>query len=788
MNYPVDIEIKLGYNKIRRRLASYCQTDKAREKSGTFGWETKPGRIKHQLENLSLLLKLRNSKPTLSLGDIWNVSEVVKRFAVEGAFAEPEELGGVRHILGSCNRIREYLVSDEAGTASLLKIYSLDEDLNPIIDRIDEVISEHNEVKENASPALAKLHKQIKNAERSIMRKASDLLKHYVEKNYVSGKELTIRDGRLVAPVLAEYKRKVDGIITDESAGGKIVYIEPMEVVHLNNELTEFQLKKRQEIIKVLKGLTAVLRPFSNTILDCEQIVTEFDFLQAKAVYSESYHGAVPKIIQKPGLHWIEARHPLLIEQSDLKSVVPLDIHLDEDQRMVLVSGPNAGGKSVALKTILLGQLMIQSGMSFPCDPRSEVGIFQNLFVNIGDDQSIENDLSTYSSHLRSMKYFLEKANEKSLICVDELGSGTDPVLGGPLAEAILEGLVRTKAYGVISTHFSNLKQFAEDNPRIVNAGMLFDMQRLQPLYQLRVGEPGSSFSFEIAGKMGLPKTVLAIARKKVKVTDREREQLLIGLQTERQRLDELRTELLLKEKEAEEFRTEYRKLYNELESQRKEIMASAKEKALQIIDDSNRAVEKTIHDIKLSEAQKKKTKNVRKSLDQERDKLVNDLTKDKRDTSGTPIEVGDEVMLKGQQVILEVLEVIGGKAVVSNGLIKTRVDVSQLVKTRKTVKKKIARSNVTREVMNKQSVFSPELDVRGKRTDDALKMVETWLDDAFVLGAVRLRLIHGHGHGILKTQLRNYLKQQHFVDELSNEHEERGGSGVTLVKLKSTT
>jgi DNA mismatch repair protein MutS2 len=718
---------------------------------------------------------------------VWNVSDVIKRFEVEGSFAEPEELGAIRHILKLCNRIREYLTSEEVDSSELLKQFSLSEPLDPIIDEIDAVITEDNVVKENASPALAKIFKQIKNAERSVMRKANDLLKHYIEKNYVSGQELTIRDGRLVAPILAEYKRKVEGIITDESAGGKIVYIEPMEVVHLNNELTEFQLKKRQEIIRVLKELSSTLRPYGETLLQGEKVVSAFDFLQAKALYAESYEGEVPTITESPGVHWKKARHPLLLEQSKKSDVVPLDIKLDVDQRMVLVSGPNAGGKSVALKTILLGQLMIQSGLAFPCNPRSEIGVFQKLFVNIGDDQSIENDLSTYSSHLRSMKHFLEQADDSTLICVDELGSGTDPVLGGPLAEAILEGLVRTKAYGVISTHFSNLKQFAEDRDGITNAGMLYDMQRLRPLYELRVGEPGSSFSFEIAGKMGLPKTVIEEARKKVKVTDHEREQLLIGLQTERKRLNDLREELLAKEKEAEEFRKEYRKLYSELEAQKKEILASAKEKALQIIDDSNQKVEKTIHDIRKSEAQKKKTKRVRKSLDQEREKLVKDLTKEKQDTSGAPIEVGDEVMMKGQQVTLEVLEIKGNEALVSNGLIKTRVKKDQLVKTRKTIRKK-TRSNVNRTMMNKQSVFNPELDVRGKRTEDALKMVESWLDDAFVLGAVNLRLIHGHGYGILKSQLRNYLKQQHFVDTLNYEHEERGGSGVTLIKLKTTT
>ncbi|MEJ2005575.1 MAG: Smr/MutS family protein, partial [Cyclobacteriaceae bacterium] len=595
--------------------------------------------------------------------------------------------------------------------------------------------------------------------------------------------------GRLVIPVLAEYKRRIKGFIHDESATGQTVYLEPAQVLESNNEIRELEYAEKREIIRVLTDLTDRLRPHIKTLTALSDLLGTFDFIRSRARLARTLKAVKPSCKGKPIMDLVEARHPLLTLNygESGKKVVPVSLQLDDSSRIMVISGPNAGGKSVALKTVGLMQYMWQCGLLVPVDEQSTIGIFNDIFIDIGDEQSIENDLSTYSSHLTLMKNFMANAAEHSLVLIDEFGTGTDPQFGGAIAEAILKELLELRSRGVITTHYSNIKTFAEKNKGLMNGAMKYDVEHLEPLYELQPGIPGSSFSFEVARKIGLPDAIIAHARDLVGQKQVNVDELILKLEKQEQEIRE--RDRVLKEREAETARLEakYRKLSEELETNKKEIITKAKEEASDLLRQTNREIEKTIRHIKENKAQKEETQKIRGRLEALKEKVK--PGQKMPDRVPEELEEGDMVRLMGKDVTGEVLSVRGKKVEVQVGALKTIVKKNQLEKISKTEARsqQRGRSSVRSNVdMNQRlSGFSHTLDVRGKRALEALSAVTRFIDDAVLFSANEVRILHGKGDGILRKAIRENLRGNPQVGDVRDEHVERGGAGISVVSLK---
>ena len=628
----------------------------------------------------------------------------------------------------------------------------------------------------------------------------------------------TMRDGRLMIPVAPAFKRKIKGIVHDESASGKTVFIEPEVVVEANNRVRELEGDERREIMKILTEFTNIVRPMVPDILQSYEFMADIDFIRAKALFAEQVKGIKPVVENVQQVDWARAVHPLLYLslQKQNKQVIPLDITLDEKKRILIISGPNAGGKSVCLKTVGLLQYMMQCGLLIPLHESSRTGIFSSIFIDIGDEQSIENDLSTYSSHLTNMKYFVRNCNEKTIILIDEFGSGTEPQIGGAIAEALLDRFNRNRSFGVITTHYQNLKHFAEDTEGIVNGAMLYDRHLMQPLFKLSIGNPGSSFAVEIARKIGLPEDVIADASVKVGSDYIDMDKYLQDIVRDKRYWESKRQNIRQQEKKLEDITSRYEKDLEEVNRQRKEIMREAKAEAQRILAEANARIENTVREIKEAQAEKEQTKLARKALEEfkasvestgeEDDKIARKMAKlqerkeRKKQKQNTPaakqtfnrdvIEVGDNVRLKGQVSAGTVMELQGKQAVVAFGMIKSTVKLEQLEKVSKgQIKKEIQKStfvssDTTDHMHEKKLNFKQEIDVRGMRGDEALQTVTYFIDDAIQVGASRVRILHGTGTGILRQLIRDYLHSVPGVRHYHDEHVQLGGAGITVVEL----
>jgi DNA mismatch repair protein MutS2 len=788
MIYPTEFEQKIGFDQIRQRLKGYCLS--------TLGI-TQVDQIKFssQFEQIKLLLlqskefkQIIERAEAFPTSNFYDPTDILQTIAIEDSFIEEDNF---RLLLLSLQTILEaasFLDKNKESYPVLHQLSAAVTLTKQFVAPVQSKFDEQWKVRDNASPELSKLRKQLRDEEGKVRRLTEQLFRQASSQGWVpEGASPTIREGRLVIPLLAEYKRKFRGFIIDESATGQTIYMEPAEVLEANNEIRDLFHAERREVVKILKVLTSQLRQNSGEIQKAYVFLAKIDLIRAKAKFALEIEADLPQLIDKPDLNWMQARHPLLfLTLKGKKKIVPLDIELTDKNPFLLVSGPNAGGKSVCLKTVGLIQYMTQCGLLVPLYEKSTVGIFENIFIDIGDQQSMENDLSTYSSHLKNMGFFLSHSDHRTLVLMDELGSGTDPNFGGGIAEAILSGLVEKKVWGVATTHYYNLKLFAENREGIRNGSMRFDTQHLEPLFSLEIGKPGSSFALEIARKTKLPDSLL---QKAEQIIGKE----LIGLETlmksvaeEKQLLEKKQRELHFNENKLTQELERYQSLSSELESKKKEILNKAKTEASYLLKETNREIEKTIRHIQENKAEKKETRKVRAGLIDLANK-VQPEDKSMKLTADVTLKIGDKVRMIGQEVTGTLSSIKDTSAIVQFGNMQSHLKLSQLVRSdlvdaSASVKK--ARSFGI-DVLQKQSFFVPTLDIRGKRVEEVSIILDQFLDDAILLGQGELKILHGKGEGVLRKVIREQLKKVKEVASFKDEHVDRGGDGITVVVLK---
>ena len=821
MLYPSNIESKIDFTGVRTLLLNNCISALGKDKVEEINFSSDFPRVQQQLSQTDEMLRiLSDADETLPVGDFFDLREGLSRIRVEGLFFDEPEVFELRRALEAVRRVVDFIAKKEAEQFpqlhSMIKGVSLFPD---ILRRIDLILDKFGKIKDNASHELASIRRQMMQVQSSVSRSLNQILRQaqadgYVEKDVAP----TIRDGRLVIPVSPAFKRKISGIVHDESASGKTVFIEPAQVVEANNRIRELEGEERREIIRILTEFTNFVRPYTEDILSSQYFLGEIDFLRSKALFAQRINAIKPRTDAVCQLEWRKAVHPLLYLslQKQGKEVVPLDIQLNEKQRILLISGPNAGGKSVCLKTVVLLQYMLQCGLLIPVHPDSRCGIFSRIFIDIGDEQSIENDLSTYSSHLTNMKFFVRNSNQSTLILIDEFGTGTEPMIGGAIAEATLERYNRNKAFGVITTHYTNLKHYAEDAEGIVNGAMLYDRQHLQPLFMLEIGNPGSSFAIEIARKIGLPEDLIADAAEKVGSEHLDYDKHLQDIVRDKRYWENKRQVIRQKEKKMDEMLARYEADMADINRARKEITQKAKAEAQQLLNDSNARIENTIRHIKEAQAEKEKTRAVRSELQEFRERLQlmdPDTTADSGNTGNTRntgkkeikpakklvkpaatlqsvvLQPGMMVRLKDQSTTGKIMEIQDKLATVAFGNLKSTVKLNRLEPVsnnqfKKEQKQIYAVSTVTEEVRSRKLNFRSEIDLRGMRADEALQAVTYFVDDALMVGISTVRILHGTGTGALRQIIRQYLATVHGVRGFRDEHVQFGGAGITIVEM----
>lgn len=788
MIYPDTLEQKLGFDQIRIRLKANCLSGAGAERVDAIRFSTRAATIKTDLlQTLEFRLILEKNEAFPS-GHYYDATDWLRKIGVEGNYIDADQflkLGLALETILSC---KQFLHKAREVYPALFKL------TEPVIltSRLKELIFQKIDdkalVRDSASAELTRIRKRLREEQSRLRRLADQLFRQAVAERWVpEGALPTLRDGRVVLPIHAEHKRKLKGFILDESATGQTVFMEPAEMLDANNEIRDLEHAEKREVIAILKTLTSAMREELPALHDAFEFLSLVDFIRAKAKFALEIQGDLPIMENGPELTWYKARHPLLyLSLKGKREVVPLDIDLDSENRLLLVSGPNAGGKSVCLKTVGLLQYMVQCGLLIPLSDRSRVGIFDDIFLDIGDQQSIENDLSTYSSHLRNMRVFLESASGRSLVLLDELGSGTDPNFGGAIAEAVLQELLNKRVWGVATTHYYNLKLFAGQRQGIRNAAMRFDSEHLAPLYILDIGKPGSSFALEIARKTGLPAATLEQAEKLVGKDLAGFESLVRSLEKERAELSAKIQRMERQEGELKQSLTRYQALSTDLETRKKEIITKAKEEAAGILKETNREIEKTIRHIRENKAERKETLKVRQNL-QALQQRVGHKKQEKQDKPATPIREGDRVRITGQDGSGTVVALKDKTASVQFGDFKSLIHISKLEKITSAMEKEVTRQPRASGInlYEKQAHFNPTLDVRGKRVEEVVPLLEQFLDTALLLGHGELRILHGKGEGVLRKVIREQLSCVKQVATFHDEHVERGGDGITIVVLK---
>ena len=823
MFYPLNFEQKTGFDKIRLLLSDKCLSPLGTERVSEMDFSTDYTTITDRLEQVAEFVRIQQGEEDFPANYFFDVRYSLKRIRPEGTWLDERELFDLKRSLQTIyDIVRFFRPSEEDEEVKYPALTALAGDIlvfPQLIGKIDTILDKFGKVKDNASPELQTIRREMTITMSNISRSLQLILRNAQSEGVVD-KDVTptMRDGRLMIPVAPAFKRKIKGIVHDESASGKTVFIEPEVVVEANNRIRELEGEEKREIIRILTGFTDVIRPLTTDILQSYEFLADIDFIRAKALFALEIGGIRPVVENKQQVDWARAVHPLLYLslKKQHKEVVPLDITLTDEKRLLIISGPNAGGKSVCLKTVGLLQYMLQCGLLVPMHESSRVGIFENLFIDIGDEQSIENDLSTYSSHLTHMKFFVKNCNERTMLLIDEFGSGTEPQIGGAIAEALLSRFNQRKSFGVITTHYQNLKHFAEDTPGVVNGAMLYDRHLMQPLFKLAIGNPGSSFAIEIARKIGLPEDVIADASAKVGQDYINMDKYLQDIVRDKRYWEGKRQNIRQREKRLEEVIAKYEKDLDEVSSQRKEIVREAKAEASRILSDANAKIENTIREIKEAQAEKERTKQARQGLQEfksqvdgakEEDERIarkmeklkerNERKKQKQKAAAQPqfnrevIEVGDSVRLKGQTTAGTVLEIQDKEAVIAFGMIKSTVKLERLEKVSKgQIKKEIQKSTFISEqtsdqMHEKRLHFKQEIDVRGMRGDEALQTVTYFIDDAIQVGAQQVRILHGTGTGILRQLIREYLRTVSGVRSFHDEHVQFGGAGITVVELE---
>ncbi|WP_274225306.1 endonuclease MutS2 [Bacteroides fragilis] len=831
MIYPQNFEQKIGFDQIRQLLKDKCLSTLGEERVNEMNFSDHFEEVDELLNQVAEFVRIIQEEDNFPDQFFFDVRPSLKRIRIEGMYMDEQELFDLRRSLETIRDIVRFLQRNDEEESDCpypsLKKLAGDITVFPqLITKIDGILNKYGKIKDNASTELSRIRRELANTMGSISRSLNSILRNAQSEGYVD-KDVapTMRDGRLVIPVAPGLKRKIKGIVHDESASGKTVFIEPAEVVEANNRIRELEGDERREIIRILTEFSNTLRPSIPEILQSYEFLAEIDFIRAKSHFAIQTNSIKPSLENEQLLDWTMAVHPLL--QLSLakhgKKVVPLDIELNLKQRILIISGPNAGGKSVCLKTVGLLQYMLQCGMLVPMHERSHVGLFGSIFIDIGDEQSIEDDLSTYSSHLTNMKIMMKNCNERSLILIDEFGGGTEPQIGGAIAEAVLKRFNIKGTFGVITTHYQNLKHFAEDHEGVVNGAMLYDRHLMQALFQLQIGNPGSSFAVEIARKIGLPEDVIADASEIVGSEYINADKYLQDIVRDKRYWEGKRQTIRQREKHMEETIARYQAEMEELQKSRKEIIRQAKEEAERLLQESNARIENTIRTIKEAQAEKEKTRLVRQELADFRESIDNLTSKEQEDKiarkmeklkekqnrkkekkqngtkeqpavqqtpKATPITEGCPVRIKGQSSVGEVLEINGKNAVVAFGSIKTTVKTERLERSNAVPPKQESAkssfvSNQTQDSMYEKKLnFKQDIDVRGMRGDEALQAVTYFVDDAILVGMSRVRILHGTGTGILRTLIRQYLQTIPGVRHFADEHIQLGGAGITVVDL----
>lgn len=788
MIYPDTLEQKLGFDHIRQRLQSYCLSAAGRARVDAMRFVTDSELIRTLLKQTLELRQIQEKNETFPSQHFYDADEWLAKIGIEGNWIDAEDFLKLALALETAMAIKNFLLKAKDIYPELSRLAEPLTVTSGLTNLIHQKIDDKAMVRDSATPDLARLRKKLREEQSRVRRLADQLFRQAVAERWVpEGALPTVRDGRVVLPIHAEHKRKMKGFILDESATGQTVFMEPAEMLDANNEIRDLEHAEKREVILILKGLTAAMRQELPALQDSFRFLGHIDFIRAKARFALEIGGEMPVVANGPELAWHNAKHPLLfLSPKGKREIVPLNIDLDPANRFLLVSGPNAGGKSVCLKTVGLLQLMVQSGMLIPLSDRSRVGVFTDIFLDIGDQQSIENDLSTYSSHLRNMAVVLESASVTSMVLLDELGSGTDPNFGGAIAEAVLHELLNKRAWGVATTHYYNLKLFAGQRQGIRNAAMRFDSEHLQPLYILDIGKPGSSYALEIAKKTGLPPTTLQRAEQLVGKDLAGFETLVRNLERERQELSEKIRLLEREEAQLRQSLAKYQALSSDLESRKKEIITKAKEEAAGLLRETNREIEKTIRHIRENKAERKETMKVRQNL-QALHHRVGQKKTEKAERSPTPIKEGDRVRIIGQDGSGLVIALKHNTASVQFGELKSHINVKKLEKVTGAVEKEMSSRPRAAGInlYEKQAQFNPTLDVRGKRVEEVIPVLEQFLDTALLLGHGELRIIHGKGEGVLRKVIREQLARFREVATFQDEHIERGGDGITVVVLR---
>jgi DNA mismatch repair protein MutS2 len=786
MLYPENSIDKLGFTEVKELIKAHCLSVMGQQMVDKIQVMSNYDLISKFLNQAHEFKNILQNDAALPITHFYDIKALATKARLEGAFLSEEEFFQVYSSLTTVFAVIAYFNEREGQYPNLEALFEHLPIEKSIIRKIEQVIDAKGKIKPNASRDLADITSGIAQAEQDARKKIDQIFKSASANNWTADGSLTVRDGRLCIPILAENKRKLKGFVHDESASGQTVYMEPEEVFTLNNKIRDLEFERRREIIKILTALTDELRPYVPLLLSYHGLLTKLDFVRAKALFAIDIEGELPQVVNEAKLKLVNARHPLLFLnfKKEQKTVVPLNLRIDDSTRVVVVSGPNAGGKSVCMKTVGLLQLMVQAGLLIPADEASVVGVFRQFFVDIGDDQSIESDLSTYSAHLSKMKNFVENANGKSLILIDEFGTGTDPQFGGPIAEAVLESLNHKKVRGMVTTHYSNLKIFAGNAEGIENASMLFNNVEMKPLYMLEVGKPGSSYAFEIAQKIGLPQQVLNLAKNKISAGQTSVDTLLIGLEREKKEILDTRLRLDKQQRQVNTLLAENEKLKNYLEENKKVLIREAKDEAKNIILNANKLVENTISEIKSSNADKDKTRDLRENLNKEL--LKNTIKPDTQKPASVDeeIKVGDWVKLTDSETSGQVIEIVKDNIIIAIGDLRTVAKRKRVQKVSKSSVPKELRRSLSSSTSDMAS-FSPEIDVRGMRTEDALANIERLFDRAVMMSYGTLKIIHGKGDGILRKMIRQYLKKYEQVDRLEDEHADRGGDGITYVYLR---
>lgn len=842
--YPKNFETKIGFDEVRHLLRERCLSTLGKERVNDLRASTDATVINRWLREVQEFRMIQESVDEFPLHFFFDLRESVSRIRLEGTHLDENEIFDLRRSLQTISDIVRYLNRTKGGETPTdgeeadylyptLQMLTRNVSTFPsILHEIDLILDKYGKIRDNASPELLRLRRELAKAEGSVSRALNAILRTAQGEGLVDKDAApTIRDGRLVIPVSPSMKRKIRGIVHDESATGKTVFVEPAEVVEANNHIRELESEERREIIRILTAFSAKLRPHVSDVLYSYKLLASIDLIRAKAELARLINGFEPVVQPKPYIDWIRAIHPLL--QLSLarqnKKAVPLDIMLTQEKRLLIISGPNAGGKSVCLKTVGLLQYMLQCGLSIPVSDRSRTGVFSHIMIDIGDEQSIENDLSTYSSHLLNMKNMMRQADATTLLLIDEFGSGTEPMIGGAIAEAVLKQLWLRKAWGIITTHYQNLKHFAENHEGVVNGAMLYDRHEMQALFQLQIGQPGSSFAIEIARKTGLPEDVIRDASDIVGSEYIQSDKYLQDIIRDKRYWETKRQVVHQREKELEQTIAHYEEEIKKLKDDRRNIITKAKQEAEELLGESNRRIENTIREIREKQAEKEETQRIRESLadfkkevleidpssaddlvskkirqiqerQERREKRKQEKAKKKsaaaqaqkpevKPSEPDVLAVGDNVRIKGLTTVGQIERINGKMATVVFGDMRTTMRAERLERAEKPEQSPTSSyrliSRQTREAIDERKLnFKQDLDVRGMRGDEAINAVMYFIDDAMLVGMSRVRILHGTGSGILRQLIREYLGTVPDVKSFRDEHVQFGGAGITVVDL----